>query len=71
MTQINAKVIYPLFMKRASLNKRRIDYLSNSLGNLAAKLSTKSGDIYNLQNHFSANARLVPVQGRRMTLPFV
>ena len=23
----NAKVIYPLFMKRASLNKRRIDYL--------------------------------------------
>ena len=26
--QSTAKVIYPLFMKRASLNKKRIDYLS-------------------------------------------
>ena len=27
----NAKVIYPLFMKRASLHKKGIDYLSNKL----------------------------------------
>ena len=26
-----AKVIYPLFMKRASLNKKRIDYLGINL----------------------------------------
>ena len=35
----NAEVIYPLFMKQASLNKRRIDYLSTRMCLVACKLA--------------------------------